>query len=348
MAEIRDQKHPHALVIPCPFQGHINPAIHLSLKLASKGFIITFVNTQFIHSQITKAQLTSSSKPNNDHSIFSKACESGLDIRYVTIFDGFPLDFDRNMNSLPFLEGLINQFSGHVDELVGKLVKDNYVDPITCLVADTFFVWPSIIAKKYEIVNVSFFTEPALVFALYYHLDLLEENGHFGSEENRKDSVDYIPGVKSIEASDLPSLFQNSVVHQLIYKAFQDVRQADIIIANTVQELELETITSIQEKHNFYAIGPIVSANFTELTISSSLWFEFDCTQWLDTKPCGSVLYVSFGSVALVNKEDILELAHGLMLSEVNFIWILRFNGLGQDEKDILPLGYEEAVKDRG
>ncbi|TMW96043.1 hypothetical protein EJD97_007995 [Solanum chilense] len=343
--------HPHALVIPCPYQGHINPTIHLALKLASKGFIITFINTQFIHSQITKAHSPSSSEPGLEsglENIFSKACESGLDIRYSTISDGFPLEFDRNMNSLPFLEGLINGFSNYVDELVGDLVKEDCVDPINCLIADTFFVWPSIIAKKYEIVHVSFFTEPALVFALYYHLDLLEENGHSGSHENRKDIVDYIPGVKSIKSSDLPSLYQNSVVHQLIYKAFEDVRKADIIIANTVQELEPETITSIQEKHEFYAIGPIVSVNFTELTISSSLWSEHDCTQWLDDKPRGSVLYVSFGSVALVNKEDILELAHGLMLSEVNFIWVLRFNFLGQDENDILPVGYKEKVKDRG
>lgn len=134
----------------------------------------------------------------------------------------------------------------------------------------------------------------------------------------------------------------------MIYEAFQDVRKADIIIANTVQELEPEIIASIQENHNFYAIGPIVSANFTELTISSSLWSEYDCTQWLDSKPRGSVLYVSFGSVALVNKEDIIELAHGLMNSEVNFIWVLRYNVLGQEENDILPVGYEEKVKDRG
>lgn len=225
MAEIRDQNlpHHHALVIPSPFQGHINPAINLSLNLASNGFIITFVNTQFIHSQITKSQLFPNN--NDEHSnIFSKARESGLDIRYITIYDGFPLDFDRNMNSLPFLEGLINDFSSHVDELVGKLMEEDDI-PINCLVADTFFVWPSIIAKKYEIVHVSFFTEPALVFALYYHLDLLEQNGHFGSDENRKDVVDYIPGIKSIESSDLPSLFQNSVVHQLICKAFQDVQK---------------------------------------------------------------------------------------------------------------------------
>ncbi|CAN4117092.1 unnamed protein product [Withania somnifera] len=339
MAQSREQKllpHHHALVIPCPFQGHVNPAINLSLKLASNGFIITFVNTQFIHSQITKAQTTYDDDEEHSDDIFYKARKFGLDIRYITIYDGFPLDFDRNMNSLPFLQGLINDFSSHVDQLVGKLVKVDDDVPINCLVADTFFVWPSIIAKKYGFLHVSFFTEPALVFALYYHLDLLEQNGHFGTHENRKDVVDYIPGITSIESSDLPSLFQNSVVHQLIYKAFQDVRKADIIIANTIQNSNPKS--SLQFKESTGSM-PLVRL---------SLWSECDCTQWLNSKAHGSVPYVSFGSVALVNKEDILELAHGLMLSEVNFIWVLRFNILGQDEKNILPVGYEEMVKDRG
>lgn len=171
--------HHHAIIIPCPFQGHINPAIHLSLRLASIGFKITFINTQFIHSQITKAHSSEPGPGPESNNIFSKARESGLDIHYITIYDGFPLDFDRNMNSLPFLEGLINGFVDHVDELVGKLIEKD--DSINCLVADTFFVWPSIIAMKYNMVHVSFFTEPALVFALYYHLHLLQQKGHFGS-----------------------------------------------------------------------------------------------------------------------------------------------------------------------
>ena len=53
---------------------------------------------------------------------------------------------------------------------------------VCCLIADTFFVWPSMIARRFGLSYVSFWTEPALVFTLYYHLNLLRLNGHFGCQ----------------------------------------------------------------------------------------------------------------------------------------------------------------------
>lgn len=71
-------------------------------------------------------------------------------------------------------------FSAHVDEVVGEIVRSNSEQsPVSCLIADTFFVWPSKIAKKFGLLYASYWTEPALVFTLYYHLDLLRKNGHF-------------------------------------------------------------------------------------------------------------------------------------------------------------------------
>ncbi|PQQ06447.1 UDP-glycosyltransferase 86A1 isoform X1 [Prunus yedoensis var. nudiflora] len=75
---------------------------------------------------------------------------------------------------------------------------------------------------------------------------------------------------------------------------------------------------------------------------------EFDCTEWLNTKPNGSVLFVSFGSYVLVTKNDIEEIAHGLLLSKVSFIWVLRPNTTSYDETYILPVGFENEIKDRG
>lgn len=170
---------PHAIMIPYPYQGHINPFVHLAIKLASKGFLITFVNTKSVHHQISKAQTGSKSDD-----IFAKARQSGLDIRYATVNDGFPLSFDRSLNEDQFVEGLIHVFSAHIDELVRNLVLHSESEsepPPTCLIADTFFVWGSAIARKYNLVHVSFWTEPALVLTLYYHLDLLRQNGHFAS-----------------------------------------------------------------------------------------------------------------------------------------------------------------------
>ncbi|KAL2250650.1 UDP-glycosyltransferase 86A1-like [Sesamum indicum] len=336
---------PHAIMIPYPYQGHINPFVSLAMKLAAQGFTITFVNTQSVHCRISRAQ-----KWIDGSDIFAGARDSGLDIRYATVSDGFPLGFDRSLNHDQFVEGLIHVFSAHVDELVANLADSD--PPVTCLIADTFYVWASAIAEKHNLVSVSFWTEPALVLSLYYHLDLLKENGHFGSQEKRQDIIDYIPGVGTIKPTDLTSYLQAdeiwTVVHRVIYRAFEDVKKADIIICNTVRELEYNTLAALHRKQPTYAIGPIVS-DFTNQTVATSLWSETDCTPWLNEKPNGSVLYVSFGSHAhTTSKEDIWEIAHGLALSGVNFVWVVRPDIVNSNDAKFLPVGFENSIKGRG
>ncbi|KAH7842154.1 hypothetical protein Vadar_002095 [Vaccinium darrowii] len=345
MAENRSLQNPHAIVIAYPLQGHVIPVVHLAIKLATKGFIITFINTQSVHHQISKSQAIAGDD------IFAEARKSGLDIRYTTVTDGLPLGLDRSLNHDQFMECLLHVFSAHVDELVGDIVLRSD-PPVTCLIADTFFVWPSTIAEKYKLVNVSFWTEPALVLTLYYHLDLLRENGHFGTRDNRKDSIDYIPGVGPIKPTDLMSYLQASdiwtTVHRIIDKAFADMKRADLIICNTVQELEPETISALNQKQPIYAIGPVFPTGFSKSSVATSLWPESDCTKWLNPRPHGSVLYISFGSYAHTSKRDIVEIAHGLLLSGVSFVWVLRPDIVSSDDTDFLPVGFEENIKDRG
>ncbi|KAL6521064.1 hypothetical protein OROGR_017633 [Orobanche gracilis] len=438
------QQKPHAIMIPYPYQGHINPFVHLAVKLASQGFTITFVNTQSVDRRISMAQSAAGCEDAAD--IFAGARDSGLDIRYATVSDGFPIGFDRSLNHDRFVEGLIHDFSDYVGELVARLAFSD--PPVTCLIADTFYVWASAVAGKHNLVTVSFWTEPALVLSLYYHLDLLKTNGHFGAKEvrrsmkhgvayleavpvpgtprgwgregddldssqnvstlvdsvkelgttltvswqrigdgrfvelsrstpsfshrlivylsflcirlfsspnsegKREDVIDYIPGVGTIKPTDLTSYLQaddiQTVVHRVIYRAFEDVKKADIIICNTVQELEFDTLSALQKKQPIYAIGPIVSG-FTNQTVTTSLWTESDCTSWLNGKPNGSVLYVSFGSHAhTTSKEDIWEIAHGLVTSGVNFLWVVRPDIVNPGETNFLPPGFECRIRGRG
>ncbi|PWA46605.1 UDP-glucuronosyl/UDP-glucosyltransferase [Artemisia annua] len=341
----RRTENPHAIFIPFPLQGHLIPSVLLATKLASKGFTITFVNTESIHHSITKSSSQST------HDVFSDARKSGLDIRYATVSDGLPVSFDRSLNHDQYMESMLHVLSAHVDELVGNLVKS---DPsISCLIADTFHVWPLIIAKKYKLVNISFWTEPALILTLYYHLDLLKKNGHYDPLDKCDEVIDYIPGVESIKPTDMMSYLQatntNTVTHRIIHKAlFQDARNADFVVCNTVQELEPHTISAFNEMQHFYAVGPIFSNEFTQELVSTSLWSELDCTGWLDKKPPNSVLYVSFGSYAHISKHELQEIAFGLLQSGVSFVWALRPDIVSSDEINALPLGFEDDVKDRG
>lgn len=171
---------PHAIFIPYPFQGHLNPSVHLAIKLASQGFTITFINILSVHHQSSRARSHCGGGDEDDNDIFAGVRESaGLDIRYTTVSDGLPVDFDRSLNHDQFMAALLHVFSAHVEEVVAKTVRSSEAQPVTCLIADTFFVWPSKVAKKFSLLYISYWTEPALVFTLYYHLNLLRKNGHF-------------------------------------------------------------------------------------------------------------------------------------------------------------------------
>ncbi|CAL9246743.1 unnamed protein product [Arabidopsis halleri] len=84
------------------------------------------------------------------------------------------------------------------------------------------------------------------------------------------------------------------------------------------------------------------------VAVTTSLWSESDCTQWLNTKPKSSVLYVSFGSYAHVTKKDLVEIAHGILLSKVNFVWVVRPDIVSSDETNPLRESFETEAGDRG
>lgn len=166
----------HGILIAQPYQGHINPSVHLAIKLASKGITVTFINTEYAHHKISKSHHVYDNET-EVADIFTEARASGLDIRYATIPDGLPLEFDREFNVVEYWECLMNEFPVIALEFVGKLIEESTVTPF--LIADTFGSWPAKVAERYNLVNVSFWTMPATVFALDYYKNLLVENGHF-------------------------------------------------------------------------------------------------------------------------------------------------------------------------
>ncbi|XP_074272120.1 UDP-glycosyltransferase 86A1-like [Silene latifolia] len=335
---------PHAILVAYPTQGHVNPMVQLAIKLASKGFSLTFINTESIHKQII------SSNPTRDTShIFSGAVNGSIsDFEYVTVSDGLPLEYDRSLNLDHWIGAMMHTYPAHVEAAVAKVVK---LKPFTCcLVADSYSVWASNVAKKYGIFYVSLWTEAALVLDIYLHYHLLKENAHV-APGTRRDIIDYIPGVKSLKTTDLMSYLQEddmtSISHQSIFGAIDDFSQADFILSNTVQELEPDTTKAIQAKIPFYTIGPLFPRGVTKRPVATSLWAESDCTQWLDTKPNGSVLYVSFGSYAHISKDELVEIANGIKLSGVNFLWVIRPDMVSSDDPDPLPLEFKNEVRDR-
>ncbi|KAL2932179.1 UDP-glycosyltransferase 86A1 [Bienertia sinuspersici] len=341
----------HAIIVPLPLQGHIIPFINLAIKLTSKGFSITFINTHYIHHQITLSNPTTTT---ND--IFSKArrsSSSSLDIEYITVSDGLLLEFDRSMNHDQWVGSMTHCFPAHLEVAMAEIKRSRPSNIGSCLIVDSYFVWASKLAKKFGMFHVSFWTEPAMVLDVYFHRQLLLANGHIGpGSSQRKDTIQYIPGITSINRSDLTSYLQEedlTTLHpQYNFASLDDTKKAQFILGNTVQELEAQTIAAIQAHTPFYAIGPLFPPGLTKNPVSTNLWAESDCTLWLDSKPHGSVLYVSFGSYAHISKEVLKEIANGIKLSGVNFLWVVRPDMVSSDDPDPLPSGFRDEVCDRG
>lgn len=68
-----------------------------------------------------------------------------------------------------------------------------------------------------------------------------------------------------------------------------------------------------------------------------------ECLDWLDKQSPESVIYVAFGSQAVMKERQMEELALGLEATQRPFLWVLR-----RDVSVVLPSGYIERIGDRG
>lgn len=95
-------------------------------------------------------------------------------------------------------------------------------------------------------------------------------------------------------------------------------------------------------------VGPTFSLLQMDKKLSNSKnhtinLLEPACTEWLDSRETGSVVYVSFGSIASLGKKQMEEVAWGLMTSNCYFLWVVR-----PLEVDKLPDDFTSLASEKG
>nr|XP_043630570.1 UDP-glucosyltransferase 29-like [Erigeron canadensis] len=121
---------------------------------------------------------------------------------------------------------------------------------------------------------------------------------------------------------------------------------SSLMLVKSFKEIEgkYSDYLSVVTSKKIVPVGPLVADPCPLDTKQNSV------IQWLDEKAVGSTVFVSFGSEYFLSSLDLEEIAYGLELSNVNFIWVLRFPKGETNIKisKVLPLGYLERVKERG
>eukprot|EP00249_Psilotum_nudum_P016657 c25933_g1_i2 orf=278-1723(-) len=344
----------HAVVLSFPQQGHINPLMHLSKKLAAHGYIITFVVSQHDYERMMSSKTE----------IKDRDEQQNFDIQLVGVADGLPIEYAESYDLYGKLfresyDAMVNMREG-VEQLMQKLHAT--VDPPTLVLSDMFMTWAHAIASKFRTPLVGFFTSNAISCSIFNHarflysqsiLPFTDESGNFITQ----DDVTCIPGVPALLPNNFPVCLTFPASHyrfQFILDQHDNFRNASAIAINTFEELELESnaIAALRESINVYPIGPLFllgGEKINRAQVAMSYWpEEEECLKWLDRQPLSSVLYVSFGSAASLPLSQLKELALGIEASGQRFLWVIRSDSVSGSATEVLPKGFALRTKDRG
>ncbi|CAA3030401.1 UDP-glycosyltransferase 83A1-like [Olea europaea subsp. europaea] len=335
---VKGKRRPHVLAVPFPAQGHVRPLMKLCRRIASRGIKVTFVNTEYIHGKVFAAMSEEDKKKNS--------------MQLISIPDGLPPEDDRSPG-IELMESVIRTMPGNLTNLIEKINCENSGEKITCVIADITIGWILDVTQKLGAESVVFHPAAAAGMAMILQIPKLIRAGNldtYGSVTKNEliDLSDNIPPWRRNELTwSIPGdLKTQKIAFECFAAAGKTANHAKWMLCNTFNELESSAGNLIP---NFLPIGPLVSTNKQESSaIDGSFWLEdTTCFSWLEEQPIGSVIYVSFGSIAVFCQDQLNELALALELSGRPFLWVVRSN-LANGSSVKYPNGFRERVAKRG
>ncbi|EXB30471.1 UDP-glycosyltransferase 76E2 [Morus notabilis] len=316
----------HRLVlVPCPYEGHLNPMLQLGTVLHFKGFSITVAHTIY-----------NSPNPHNLPDFSFLPMPDGLSDRGVTSMDvvGDVLAVNENCREI---------FQRSLEKL-----KETQGEIISCIISDELMFFAEDVANNLKIPSIILRTTNAATSFARSGLVKLKEKGLLSQDTL---SNELVPELYPLRFKDLLfSLSETLENFSAIVTKIYGKRASSAIIWNTVSCLEQATLEQIQQqcKVPIFPVGPI---HMIAASNSSSLIEEDrSCLSWLDKQPHNSVIYVSnLGSLASVNEKEVTEIAWGLANSNQPFLWVIRPGSVhSSDWIELLPKGFQDDVGDKG
>ncbi|KAK6772842.1 hypothetical protein RDI58_028080 [Solanum bulbocastanum] len=331
----------HFLVISLPAQGHINPTLQLAKNLARAGARATFITTVYGLNRMNNL-------PTQD----------GL--FYSSFSDGY--DDDSWMNSNNTMDYFMNDLkingSKNLKDLIQKFSDEGH--PVTFLVYTILLPWVAVVAREIHVPSAFLVIQCGTAFAIYHHL-LNSTNGVYSNSVSDFTVMPSfpieIPELPLFSCNDIPTIVLpnnhlSSIMIPILREHIQNLENDpnSYVLINTFDALEEKSMRVI-DKFRMFSIGPLVPSAFSDGNDPNDKSFgcelfdksEKNYHQWLDSRHEGSVVYVSFGSLAVLKKEQEKEILRGLLESERPFLWTRR---KGEDEGKKKNLEYDDVIID--
>ncbi|WOH12439.1 hypothetical protein DCAR_0831943 [Daucus carota subsp. sativus] len=342
---------PHVVIFPFPVQGHINSMLKLTELLCLANIHVTYLLTVQTHARLLA----------NTNVVSRYTKYPGF--RFQTLPESVS---DGNAQSMDILLNLYNSLKTAKGFFRDLLVSEGLKNPVTCIITDGVMRFTLDVGEEIGVPVIYFRTISACSFWSYFCMNKLVEAAECPFKGNDMDfPIKSVPGMESfLRRRDLPSLFRvadiNDTGFQMWLTETQQTVRAQALILNTFEALEGPILSQLRTQiPNIYTIGPLhahlkaytkLEPASSPLSQSNSLWEEDrGCIKWLEDQPLKSVIYVSFGSLAMVTKEQLMEFWHGLVNSGYRFLWVMRPDSItGPEGGQEIPAELEEGTKTRG
>ncbi|GAV56820.1 UDPGT domain-containing protein [Cephalotus follicularis] len=347
---------PRVLLFPLPCQGNVNSMLNLAQLLSLAGLHVTFLNSDHNHDRLVRytdiqARFT---------------CYPGF--QFKTITDGLPVEHPRNGES--FME-MCYALNSVTRPLFRDMLVSGQFGLVNCIIADGIMGYTIDVADEVGIPIFHFRSISACCFWACFSIPQMIEAGEIPIKGNEAMDVliRSVPGMETfLRSRDLPSFCRSSDVSnpslQLIMTETRQSPRARALILNTFEDLEGPILSQIRTQcPTTYTIGPLHAHRKTRLakhatntlqrsSNSSSLWeVDRSCMTWLDQQPLQSVVYISFGSLAVLTRDQLIEFWYGVVNSKKNFLWVRRLDstpGNKEGESEDIPVELVEGTKERG
>ncbi|XP_043700487.1 phloretin 4'-O-glucosyltransferase-like [Telopea speciosissima] len=333
--------HHHFLLLTFPAQGHINPTLQFAKRLLLTGARVTFVTSLSAHRRMLQNTSTFASFPEG--------------LTFAPFSDGYDDGFKpHEATHSNFLSELRTRGSKFLTDLAANLGKEGR--PITCIVYSLVMPWAAHLARNLRVPSALLWIQPATVLDIYYYY--FHGYDQDMMRRRRTSTDDHIlmelPGdLPALTSRDVPSFFLESndrtkSALQAFQEQFETLEEEEEakpwVLVNTFDALEPQALAAISDKLNLIGIGPLLPSAYLDGNDPSDKSFGADLfgggsskhyiDQWLNSKADASVVYVSFGSLAVLSKPQMEAIADGLLESGRPFLWVVRGGGGGGGKEE--------------
>ncbi|XP_022740805.1 crocetin glucosyltransferase, chloroplastic-like [Durio zibethinus] len=317
----------HILLVTFPAQGHINPSLQFAKKLIGNGVRVTFMTAVSAFNQMNKTSVP-----------------EGLS--YATFSNGYDQGFNHGTDDVKhYMVETRRCGSKTLRELIAQSISQG--TRFGCIVYCTILPWVPVVAREFHIPTTFLWNQAASILNIYYHYYKGYENV-IEHGINDPSFVMEFPGLPLLSRNDVPSFFVTPNPYAFALLEFNahiqilDQETNPRVLVNTFDALEAEAMKAL-DKYNLVGIGPLMPSAFVDGKNPSETSFggdlfkvkkEYKVMEWLNSKPESSVIYVSFGSLSLLAKPQMEELANGLLDTGRPFLWVIREGGVEQKEEE--------------